>query len=55
MSDRARVVFPIELLKFSFVRMLPVWFGVAVLIFLMQRNVKRFLESTLPEGTVHHF
>ena len=36
MSDRLRVPFPFELLKFSFVRMLSVWCGVAILIFLMQ-------------------
>jgi len=36
MSDRTRVPFPFELLRFSFIRMLPAWCGVASLIFLMQ-------------------
>lgn len=36
MRHRLHVPFPFELLKFSFVRMLPVWCGVAILIFLMQ-------------------
>ena len=36
MSDRSRPAFPYPLLRFSFVRILPMWVGIAVVIFLMQ-------------------
>jgi hypothetical protein len=45
MSQTSRPPFPFALLRFWFLRILPVWFGIALLIFLMQIAVSAIVHD----------